>query len=58
MLFSKIKDKRDEWINNLCKRLNNVVKKVNVSTHESKIVNEMIKDVRKHFDKENNFWTN
>ena len=35
-----------------------VVKKVKTSKHERKIVNEMIKDVRKCFNRESNFWTN
>ena len=32
--------------------------KEKASTHERKIVNEMSEDVRKYYNKENNFWTN
>ena len=53
-----MKDKRDDWVNNLEKSLNMVMKKVKASTHERKIVNEMVKDVIKCFNKENHFWTN
>ena len=53
----KITNKRDYWVNKLSKKLNDAVNKVKVSTHERKIVNEMIKDVRKHFNRDIIFLT-
>ena len=58
VLHEKVKNTRDDWVNKLSKKLNDVVKKVKTSTHERKIVNEMIKDVKNYFNRESNFWTN
>ena len=39
-------------------KLDKTVEKVKASTRESKIVDEIIKDVSKYFNEESNFWTN
>ena len=58
MLCDKMKDKRDDFVDNLDKKINDVVKKAKSSTHERKIVNEIIKYVGKCFNEESNLWTN
>ena len=57
-LCKKMKKKRDYWVSKSSKKLNDAVKKAKASTCERKIVNGMIKDARKHFNRESNFWTN
>ena len=53
-----MKTKRDDWVNQLNKKLNYEVKKLKASAYERKIVNKIIKDVRKQFNRESIFWTN
>ena len=57
-MCEKMKNRRDAWINIMHKKLNKKAKTVNASMHEKKIVNEIIKDVRKNFNGESKFWTN
>ena len=40
------------------KKLNKTAKKLKASTCERKIVNDTIKEIRRYFDGESNFWTN
>ena len=54
-LCGKMENIREVWINMMQKKLNKTAKKVKVSTHARKIVNETIKDIRKNFDGERNF---
>ena len=49
-----MKDKKESWI----KKLNYAAKKVKATMHEINILNEIIKDVRKYFQRESDFWTN
>ena len=58
VLCEKMKTKRDDWVNQLNKKLNYEVKKLKASAYERKIVNKIIKDVRKQFNRESIFWTN
>ena len=53
VLYDKMKHKQDECVNELDKSLNDLIIKVKALTYERKIVNGMMKDVRKHFNKEN-----
>ena len=57
-MCEKKKTKTGAWIKKLNKKSNETAKKLKASTHERKIINEIIKDVRKHFNRESNFWTN
>ena len=57
-IMQKIKDKREDWIKKLINTLNDAAKRVKASTCERNIFKEIIKDVRKHFHGESNFWTN
>ena len=58
MLSDKMKDKRYELAKKIEKSFNEVAKKVKASTYEKNVVNEMTKEIKKYFNKENNFWTN
>ena len=46
MLCKKMKNKRDDWVNKLNKKLNYAVKNLKALTYERKTFNEIIKDVR------------
>ena len=52
VLCEKIKNKLDDWVNKLNNKVIDVVKKVKASTHERKVANEIITDVRKYFNRE------
>ena len=58
MMCDKQNKKRDEWLKFLKTSFNDVAKKVKLNMCELNIVKEMIKNIGKYFNKEQNFWTN
>ena len=58
MLCDMMKESREEWISELCKKLANAARKVKVSAYEKNIVKEIIKDIGTYFNGEAKFWTN
>ena len=58
MLCDNQCEKREEWLKKLKKSLHHVAKKGKETMHELNVVNEIIKDVGKYFNNEQNFWTN
>ena len=58
MLCDKQQDKRDACVKNLEKSFNNFAKKGKATMHKINIVKEMMNDIVKYFNKEENLWTN